>query len=191
MRIIAGTHRGRKIFSVPKYKHIKPISSRIRQSLFDILRPCVPGSIFLDLFAGIGTVGLEALSRGAQKVVFVEIDGMCIRAIEKNLQNLQLKERAVVLKSDVFGGVEWLIHHSNYEGYDIIFLGPPYRDEKNIPYEWTSKILELIAESNILAKNGLVVAQHHTKEKVCIPDKLTLIRQTKYGDTYLSFLKGN
>lgn len=189
MRIIAGTHRGRKIFSVPKYKHVKPISSRIRQSLFDILRPHVPASIFLDLFAGIGTVGLEALSRGARKAVFVEKDGMCVRAIEKNLQNLQLKERAVVLKTDVFSGVEWLIHHSDYEGYDIVFLGPPYRDEKNVALEYTSGILELIAEAKILAKNGLIVAQHHVKEKVSIPEKLTLIRQVKYGDTFLSFLK--
>jgi 16S rRNA G966 N2-methylase RsmD len=121
--------------------------------------------------------------------VFVEIDGMCLKTIEKNLQNLQFKERAVVLKADVFSGLEWLIHHSNYQGYDIIFFGPPYRDEKNIACEWTSRILKLVAESNIMAKNGLIAAQHHVREKVFIPEKLTLIRRTKYGDTFLSFLK--
>src|SRR5512137_1863258 len=110
MRIIAGTHGGRKIFSVPKDKFVKPISARIRQSVFDIIRPYVTGATFLDLYAGVGTVGLEALSRGAVKVVFVEKEGICLKTIEKNIAALGFTERAKALKADVLSGLKWLEH---------------------------------------------------------------------------------
>src|SRR3989338_1256922 len=97
MRIIAGTHRGRKIFSVPKDKFVKPISARIRQSFFDIVRPYITGAVLLDLYAGVGTVGLEALSRGASKVVFVEKEGICVKTIEKNIAALEFTDKAKVL----------------------------------------------------------------------------------------------
>ncbi|MBI4656316.1 MAG: RsmD family RNA methyltransferase [Elusimicrobia bacterium] len=164
MRIIAGEKKGRIIFSVPKSMFVKPISSRIRQSLFDILRPRVPGSIFLDLYAGVGTVGLEALSRGSRNAVFVEKEGICVKIIEKNIKHLDFSSKARVLKADVMSGLEWLKHFSMYEGYDIIFLGPPYRDENNIPLEYGSKTLELISVSDLFAPDGIAVLQqrgHH------------------------------
>ncbi|MDE2292548.1 MAG: RsmD family RNA methyltransferase, partial [Elusimicrobia bacterium] len=86
MRIIAGTARGRRLFATKTDMMVRPISARIRQSLFDILRPMVTGSYFLDLFAGTGAVGLEALSRGAQRAVFIEADKRCIQVIERNLE---------------------------------------------------------------------------------------------------------
>ena len=94
MRIIAGTARGRRIFSVPKTMPVKPISSRIRQSVFDMLRPRIPAAIFLDLFSGTGAVGLEALSRGAMKVVFVEREPVCLKNINRNLDHLGFKDKA-------------------------------------------------------------------------------------------------
>ena len=187
MRIIAGTRRGRSIFSVPKHKFIKPASARIRQSLFDILRPCITGAIFLDLYAGVGTVGLEALSRGAAKAVFVEIDGFCCKVIEKNIASLQFAATAKVLKADVLGGLKWLEHYSDYAGYDIIFMGPPYRTRENLPFFYSARTLELLAEGGILAPSGVAVAQHHKKEAVSAPAGFERVRQEKYGDTLVDF----
>lgn len=189
MRVIAGSRRGRSIFSVPKHKFVKPISARIRQSLFDILRPYITGSVFLDLYAGVGTVGLEALSRGAAKAVFVELDGLCVKTIEKNIEHLQFSEQAKVLKADVLSGLKWLEHYSDYQGYDIIFFGPPYRTEENLPLAYSARTLELMAEGGILAASGMAVVQHHKKEAVPAPAGLERVRQEKYGDTLVDFFR--
>ena len=189
MRIIAGSMKGRRILSVPKEKNVKPISARIRQSVFDILRPYVTGSVFLDLYAGVGTVGLEALSRGAGSVVFVEKAGLCIRVIEKNVENLGFKERSKVLKADVLSGLKWLEHYANYEGYNVIFLSPPYRDTENLPLSYTSKTLALIVEGGIMAPGCLITAQHHKNERLDLPPDLERTRQEKYGDTLVEFVR--
>lgn len=189
MRIIAGTKKGRKFFSVSKTKNVKPISSRIKQSLFDIIRPQVTGSIFLDLYAGVGGVGLEALSRGAQKVVLIEKDRTCLRVIERNLEHLDFKDKAVALRADVLSGLEWLEHYSGYEGYDIIFMGPPYRDAENLPLNYSTKTVELVFSANIMADGCIVINQRHKKELLEIPENAELYKEVKYGDTLLSFMK--
>jgi 16S rRNA (guanine966-N2)-methyltransferase len=189
MRIIAGTHRGRKIFSVTKDVFVKPISARIRQSLFDILRPYVTGATVLDLFAGVGTVGLEALSRGASKVVFVEKAGICVKTIEKNVESLGFAEKAKVLKADVLSGLKWLEHFSDYKGYDIVFMGPPYRTDENLPLAYSMKTLELLVEGGIATPSALIVVQHHKKEQVCAPAGLEHVRREKYGDTDVDFFR--
>lgn len=189
MRIIAGTHRGRKIFSVPKEKFVKPISARIRQSFFDIVRPYVPGAIMLDLFAGVGTVGLEALSRGAAKVVFVEKEGICVKTIEKNLAHLGFAEKGKVLKADILSGLKWLEHFSDYKGYDIVFMGPPYRTDENLPLSYSVPVLKLLVEGGIAAPNAVIAVQHHKKEEVSAPDGLEHTRREKYGDTFVDFFR--
>lgn len=189
MRIIAGTHRGRKIFSVPKDKFVKPISARIRQSFFDIVRPYVTGAVMLDLYAGVGTVGLEALSRGASKVVFVEKEGICVKTIEKNVESLGFTEKAKVLKADVLSGLKWLEHFSDYKGYDIVFMGPPYRTEENLPLSYSAETLRLLVEGGIAAPKALIVVQHHKKEDVPTPDGLEHVRREKYGDTDVDFYR--
>jgi 16S rRNA (guanine966-N2)-methyltransferase len=189
MRIIAGTHRGRKIFSVPKDKFVKPISARIRQSFFDIVRPYVTGAVMLDLYAGVGTVGLEALSRGASKVVFVEKEGICVKTIEKNVESLGFTEKAKVLKADVLSGLKWLEHFSDYKGYDIVFMGPPYRTEENLPLSYSAETLRLLVEGGITAPKALIVVQHHKKEDVPTPEGLEHVRREKYGDTDVDFYR--
>ncbi|MFH1619832.1 MAG: 16S rRNA (guanine(966)-N(2))-methyltransferase RsmD [bacterium] len=189
MKIIAGSARGRKIFSVAKNTPIKPISGRMRQSVFDILRPRVTASRFLDLFAGTGAVGLEALSRGAHSVIFVEKEKMCVKVIEKNLANLGFTDKARVLRADVMSGVEWLIHHSGYEGYDIIFMGPPYRDAQKNTLTLTSGVLGSIAACRVLAPSGVIAAQHHVRETVAVPAGLDYFGREKYGDTYVDFFR--
>lgn len=189
MRIIAGTHRGRKIFSVPKEKFVKPISARIRQSFFDIVRPYITGATMLDLYAGVGTVGLEALSRGASKVVFVEKEGLCVKTIEKNIASLGFTEKAKVLKADVLSGLKWLEHFSDYKGYDLIFMGPPYRTEENLPLSYSAETLRLVVEGGIATPTGLIVVQHHKKEDVPTPAGLEHVRREKYGDTDVDFYR--
>ncbi len=189
MRIIAGSKRGRSIFSIPRDKFVKPISGRIRQSLFDILRPYVTGSIFLDLYAGTGAVGLEALSRGASKAVFVEKDGLCMKTIEKNIAALGFSEQAKALKADVLSGVKWLEHFSDYKGYDIVFMGPPYRTAENLPLYYSMETLKLLAEARISTPTGLIVVQHHRKEEVSAPPGLEHVRREKYGDTDVDFFR--
>ncbi|OGS30898.1 MAG: 16S rRNA (guanine(966)-N(2))-methyltransferase RsmD [Elusimicrobia bacterium RIFOXYA2_FULL_53_38] len=189
MRIIAGSVRGRRILSVSKEKNVKPISARIRQSVFDILRPYVTGATFLDLYAGVGTVGLEALSRGAGSVVFIEKAGLCIKVIEKNVENLGFKEQCKILKADVLSGLKWLEHYADYEGYDVIFLSPPYRDSENLPLSYTAKTLALIVEGGIMGPGCLIIAQHHKNEKIDIPSGLEKTRQEKYGDTLVEFMR--
>lgn len=189
MRIIAGSRKGRTIYSVPKDADVKPISGRIRQSVFDMLRPYVPGSTFLDLYAGIGAVGLEALSRGAGSVVFVELAGLCLKIIEKNIASLGFQENSKALKADILSGLKWLEHYADYKGYDIIFLSPPYRTRENLPLTYTSRTLELIDAGGILAPGGLVVAQHHKTEKIEVPPGLRKVREAKYGDTLVDFIR--
>lgn len=188
IRIIAGTRKNRRVLSLPMTHHVKPISVRMRKSLFDILRPYITGSIFLDLYAGIGLVGLEALSRGAQKVVFVDNDNQCINTIKRNLKHLELEDMAVVSKGNILNNLNWLKYYS-YDGYDIVYIGPPYRDENNNPLNYTFRTIELVLKAELLSEYGIIICQHHIKEKFETPQNLVKFRSEKYGDTIIDFLK--
>lgn len=189
MRIIAGTARGRRIFSVSKNLPVKPISDRIKQSLFDILRPRITGAIMLDLFAGTGNVSLEALSRGAMKTVMVDREPACIKNIHRNLAHLGFEDRAKVLRGDVLKPLDWVMPYSDNEGYDIIFMGPPYRDINNKMLSFSETALKNVAEARLLAPNGIVVLQTHKTEEFAVPDSLEIYRVEKYGDTLVHFMR--
>lgn len=189
MRIIAGTARGRRIFSVSKNLPVKPISDRIKQSLFDILRPRITGAIMLDLFAGTGNVSLEALSRGAMKTVMVDREPACIKNIHRNLAHLGFEDRAKVLRGDVLKPLDWVMPYSDNEGYDIIFMGPPYRDINNKMLSFSEPALKNVAEARLLAPNGIVVLQTHKTEEFAVPDSLEIYRVEKYGDTLVHFMR--
>lgn len=188
MHIIAGQFRGRRVLSLPKTSGVRPISGRIKQSLFDILRPRIRGSNFLDLFAGTGSVGLEACSRGAQHVVFVDSSPASVKVIERNLEHLGLS--CPVIRCDVLSGLSFVRRQTpNAEGFDLIFLGPPYKDELKRPLRLVKPALENIQQASLLAPGGWVIAQHHLKEPVSGAAGLQMFRQEKYGDSYLSFFK--
>ena len=189
MRIIAGTARGRRIFSVSKNLPVKPISDRMKQSLFDILRPRIPGAKMLDLFAGTGSVSLEALSRGALHTVMVDKEPACIKNIHRNLAHLGFAERATVLKADVLKPLDWLLAYSDNDGYDIIFMGPPYRDINNKMLSLSEPSLNNVAQAQLLASNGILVIQTHKTEQFVIPATLEVFRVEKYGDTLVRFLR--
>ena len=189
MRIIAGTARGRRIFSVSKNLPVKPISDRMKQSLFDILRPRIPGAKMLDLFAGTGGVSLEALSRGALHTVMVDKEPACIKNIHRNLAHLGFAERATVLKADVLKPLDWLLAYSDNDGYDIIFMGPPYRDINNKMLSLSEPSLNNVAQAQLLAPGGILVIQTHKTEQFVIPATLEVFRVEKYGDTLVRFLR--
>lgn len=189
MRIIAGTARGRRIFSVPKTMMVKPISGRMRQSLFDILRPKVTACHFLDLFAGTGAVGLEALSRGAERVCFVERDPRCLKVIARNLEHLGFADRGAPLRGNVLESLEWVPFRAGVERFDVVFMGPPYRDEENRPLAYSGTVLANVAAAGLLAPEGWAVVQHHKKEAVPVPKGLKPFRDARYGDTVMTFFR--
>ncbi|ACC97867.1 Putative methyltransferase [Elusimicrobium minutum Pei191] len=190
MRIIAGTAKGRKIFSVSKKMAVVPISDRIKQSVFDIIRPKIPACYFLDLFAGTGNVSLEALSRGAAKAVMLDKEVACVKNIKRNLEHLGFADRGMVFKGDVLKGIGFLSAYAP-EGYDIIFMGPPYRDINEKPLSLSGPALAEAAKYNLLAKGGFIVLQHHKHEFFDVPALFKIYREEKYGDTLVHFLHFN
>ena len=179
MRIVAGKNKG-NVLKSPKDLSVRPTSEKVREALFDILRTDIKETCFLDLFAGTGAVGIEALSRGAKKVIFIEKEPKCIKIIKENLEKTKNSQNAVVYKIDFLSGLK-LLSKKNYL-LDYIFLDPPYsRGLVNI------SLLE-ISNLPILRKSGWVIAQHYKKEKVMENlNNLKLFNQKRYGECYLSF----
>ena len=189
MKIIAGSARGRNILTMPKNMMVRPISGRMKQSMFDVLKPRITGAYFLDLFAGTGAVGLEALSRGALKVCFVEKDPRCIKVVRKNLARLKWEDRATVQRGNVLGALSWTAHRAGVEAFDLIFLGPPYRDENNVMLAYSHPVLTNIAKGGILAKEGWVISQHHKREDMGGLRALKRFRCDRYGDSFIPYFR--
>ena len=189
MRIIAGSLRGRSIRGSGKDWGVRPISGRIKQSLFDILTGLVPGARLLDLFAGTGAVGIEALSRGAAFVFFVDLDRRCMDLITSNLAASGFADRGRVHFGDVLSDLSWVPFRSGTAQYDLIFMGPPYKDAMKKPLAYSTPALARVAAAGLLAPRGWAVCQHHVKEAVAAPAGWSMVRREKYGDTFLSFFR--
>ncbi len=182
MRIIAGSFKKRTLKSPSASTGARPILGRIKKSLFDILRPRIDGAAFLDLYAGSGAVGIEALSCGASTVTFVDRNPQCLSIIRQNLSKLHLFDRARLVRADV---AKDLSHVGGT--FDLIFMGPPYHDEKWNAYHLTNPTLKSIGRSKLLKEGGWVIGQHHAKENVPALPEWPMFRREKYGDTLLSF----
>lgn len=179
MRVIAGTCKGRTLFG-PKTSSIRPALDQVKESIFNILFN-VERATVLDLFAGTGSVGIEALSRGASSAVFVDQSEEAVRLIEKNLKICGLIERATVFKMPVGTSIRTLSKKGG--SFDLIFVDPPYLKK------WVRKTLDQLAQSSLLLKTTQVVVEHHPKEPMIPPPGLELTDQRKYGQTIVSFLK--
>lgn len=165
--------------------HVRPILIRIRKSVFDIISPKMKGCRFLDLFAGMGTVGIEALSRSASSAVFVEMDGRCVKLIRDNLKIFSFEDRGRVFQMNVLKNMPFLPGP-----FDLIFMGPPYKDEEKNPLKLVAPTLENIDKNNLLAQDGWIIAQHHKKEEMKdVETRFEMFRQEKYGDSFVSFFK--
>lgn len=178
MQIISGALKGRRI-KFPKY--IRPTQNKVRKAIFDCLADSVKGAVFLELFAGSGAVGIEALSYGAKEVIFVDNKSACLKQIASNLKTLNITTYRIY-KKDSLGAIDFF--RKEQARPDIIFLDPPYA------LGLAKKSLLKIDACGIVAPLGIVILQHHRKEE--LPEKqgsLLLFKQKKYGDTLLSFYR--
>jgi 16S rRNA (guanine(966)-N(2))-methyltransferase RsmD len=179
MRVIAGEAKGRRL-KAPKGRELRPTGDRVKEALFNILPHDLSGRKVLDLFAGTGNLSIEALSRGAEEAVLVDVSRDATHVIEENVRGLGLTERSRVLTAPVFKSVRMLSRRE--EKFDLIFLDPPYDKEL------VGETLKAIAAEGLLAESGVVVAEHSVREK--IEERygaLVLSDQRRYGDTMLSF----
>ncbi|MGM9570650.1 MAG: 16S rRNA (guanine(966)-N(2))-methyltransferase RsmD [bacterium] len=179
LRVIAGTHRGRRLRSV-KGDKTRPTADRVKEALFNILQNRIYNSRFLDLYSGTGSIAIEALSRGAGQAVLVEEDKAALKVIERNLADLGLASQAVVLGREVAGALLFL--GSKREQFDLIFLDPPYRDGKE------EEVLSGLEDNDLLAAGGMVIVEHQRKNN--LPDRVGIFykqRVAAYGDTALAF----
>ncbi len=188
MRVIAGAAKGRSFgfkkafLKTTAEDELRPTSSKVRESIFNIIRDKLHGSVFLDLYAGTGSVGIEALSRGAAEVVFVETNASRIKIINQLLSEFGFAERTRVINSAAYDFISRKASDlCKTLKYDIIFLDPPYRSIELI------KVLPVIGKGDILRDSGVVIAEYLSKMAIPdIIDKLRLIKKYKYGDTGLA-----
>lgn len=180
IRVIAGTAKGRKLKMVPG-DSTRPIMDRAKEALFNILGTGVRGCSFLDLFAGTGSVGIEALSRGAERVLFVDNNRLAIRTIRENLEHARLVERAEVLRTDAFA----YLQRPEPEAFEYIYVAPP--QYKGL---WKEILLALDAHPGHLEPDGVVVVQidPHEREDLVL-DVLRVYDERVYGSTLLWFFE--
>ncbi|MGB9627234.1 MAG: 16S rRNA (guanine(966)-N(2))-methyltransferase RsmD [Thermodesulfobacteriota bacterium] len=180
MRIIRGTLKGRRL-TAPKGYQTRPTSDRIKESIFDILGGEIEGRSVLDLYAGTGNLGIEALSRGAKKTVFVEKGTKALQLITKNLSRFGMAGWAEILPKDALRAIGILKQRG--ECFDLIFIDPPY--ERGL----IQKTLMKLKSQKIYHEDSILIIQHNRREP--LPERLSewnLFRQRKIGDTLISFL---
>ena len=183
MRIIGGRFKGKKILQ-PKNKQTRPLKDLTKESIFNILnhsnkfKISVENSIILDLFSGVGSFGLECLSRGARHVTFVENYSDVLSILKNNLNNLNISEKYEIIEEDLI---------SNFpikkirQKFNIIFLDPPYK-EKKLP-----NIIDDIFQKKILNKNGIIVIHRHKKENDKFSKNFKILDEKKYGISKILF----
>jgi|SRR5215813_11983379 len=183
MRIIAGTFRSRPLRPLKKLR-IRPTSDMLRETLFNILGPGVRAARFLDLFAGTGAVGIEALSRGASDIVWVENDRGAAQLIRENLALLGIDQSARLLPVDALNAIARL-ESERGAPFDFIFLDPPYANEADY-----HAVLCRLEKSSLLADSSVLIAEH--RKTFALPATLGRLRQfrsLKQGDAALSFYR--
>lgn len=182
MRVIAGKFRSRKLKG-PGLLRLRPTSDRLRETLFSILGPAVEDSFFIDLYAGTGAIGIEAVSRGAREVILIESNPKAGRLVRENLASLGIRAGAELLESDALAGLEKLT--KRHLMADFIFLDPPYEDEDEV-----LNVLDYLDESHLVAPGGLVIVEHRNKTE--LPDRLERLERARIveqGDAALSFYR--
>ena len=180
LRVISGKLKGKRLFTL-KGMDLRPTSDRVKEAIFDILQNSIPGQKVLDLFAGTGAMGIEALSRGAKKAVFVEGGRRSLAVLYKNLEACRLQEQAEVLSREVEAGIKILSERG--ETFDLIFLDPPYG--KGLARE----ALQALSGGLILTSEALIVAEHSPAENLEDIPSLERVDQRRYGRTLVSFFR--
>ncbi|MDY6086557.1 MAG: 16S rRNA (guanine(966)-N(2))-methyltransferase RsmD [Succiniclasticum sp.] len=181
MRIITGKARGLRL-NVPKNYDVRPTADRVKESLFNILGNKVNGAQVLDLFAGSGNLGLEAWSRGAAGIQFVDNNRASLRLVESNITKCRAEAECTVLQCDAPTAIARL--YKKGRRFDLIFADPPYNKEL------LQKVLANLAEYPVLAEGGRLIMEHsaHDEAETALPPEYVIFRRQKYGETCLSFV---
>ena len=178
MRVIAGSAR-RLQLKAPEGMDTRPTVDRVKESLFNMLNPHLYGCAFLDLFSGSGAIGIEALSRGAAKAVFVDKSEACTGIIRQNLNFTKLSENAEIIKDDIFSAIKKLGQRG--ERFDIIFMDPPYAEGFYTP------VLNEIKNSGILTEDGFIVAEAAKGYAFPTEKGFRIIKERKCGPAVMTF----
>ena len=181
MRIITGKARGLKL-TTPKNMDVRPTSDRVKESLFSIIGTKIVGTHVLDLFAGTGNLGLEAWSRGAEKVVFVDESHASLQLVRSNITKAKAEDMTTVIKGNAVKVIADLTARG--EKFDFIFCDPPYN--KGLP----AQIIQMVAKYDLVIPGGYLIVEHSQHESLPeLPTKFEVIRCEKYGETLISFLR--
>ena len=184
MRIISGVFRGKKI-NEPKDLNTRPLKDLTKESIFNILshsnkfKVLINKSNILDIFSGVGSFGIECLSRGVKGVIFVENYEGALPILKKNLESLKTVKNYEILKKNIY---EENIFLNLQNQIDIIFMDPPYRDKD------LNNIFENIKKTKILKKNGIIILHRHKNEKDFFPEGFKVVEEKKYGLSKIIFL---
>jgi 16S rRNA (guanine966-N2)-methyltransferase len=183
MRIISGKSKGKKILE-PKDINTRPLKDLTKESIFNILihsnkfNVKLENSNVLDLFAGVGSFGLECLSRGSSKVTFAENYNNALVILKKNISNLNYQDNVLIIENNILEDLNF----KNFDDkFDIIFIDPPYKETK-LPI-----LLVDIINSNILKKNGIIIVHRHKKEEDKLPEKFNILEKKSYGISKIIF----
>lgn len=180
MKVISGIYKGRKLKFI-KDKEIRPTKDIVREAIFDTLRGWIVNKKVLEIFAGSGILGIEAISHGAKKVTFIEKDKRGIKVIRENIEMLGVGEKCEIIKGDC----EYEIDKLENIKYDLIIGDPPYE----FPISKLERIMQKILELNILKKNGLMVFEHKFKRELPFIEGYEIIKKRKYGKTCLTYFR--
>ena len=178
MRIIGGTFKGKKI-SQPIDDKTRPLKDMVKESIFNILKHSkkinlsIENSDILDLFSGTGSFGLECISRGAKSITFIESHANAIKILKKNIFNLDVKDRCQIIERNCFSHLKSLNKIS--KAYNIIFIDPPYKEEK------FNEIIELIKKKRLLLPHGIIIIHRHKNDFVEMSPELKLFDSRVYG----------
>jgi 16S rRNA (guanine(966)-N(2))-methyltransferase RsmD len=176
MRVIAGQFKGRRL-KTPSWEGVRPTSDKLRETLFNILAPHVAGARVLDGYAGTGAIGIEALSRGAAHVTFIEHDARAVSLIQSNLAACGVEQGYTIHRGDVASVLRQLPRDA---AFDLVLLDPPYQDA-------VAPALEAAADR--LAPDGLIVLERATRREPDVPARLARARDVKSGDSTLTFFR--
>ena len=183
MRIISGNYKGKKIL-LPKDKLTRPLKDLTKESIFNIIKHSkfmninLENSNILDLFSGVGSFGLECLSRGAKHVVFLESYKEVLTVLKKNIKNIKQQKFSTILEKDIFATNTLKVFDNKF---DIIFMDPPYKEKKLV------NLLNTIIELQLLKDSGVIIIHRHRKEEDKFPTEFNLIMEKNYGISKIIF----
>lgn len=180
MRIISGLLKGRKLKFI-KDKNIRPTKDVVREAIFDTLRGWIENKKVIEIFAGSGILGIEAISHGAKKVIFIEKEKRAIEVIRENIENLKIEKKCEIIKGDC----EYEIEKLENLKYDLVIGDPPY----DFPVSKLERIMEKMVKLNILKKNGILVIELEVKKEIPVPEDYEIIKKRRYGKTSLTYLR--